>query len=324
MIEADLPAVAIPLETGAARQRQTVPASQSELAEILQPVRAQPWVIQFDWLPVDFLQFPAHQHRADGRLPDGSHAFPNEFCRVLLQIPFLEQVLQFLLAILIQPYGEPFPAQGDGITGDKDKLPAIFLEDTSGAALAPAVKALHPYKTKVILLCQLLHKGLFLLGEKLVKLRTKQCFSHVQPVICTLLRRRWFLPREEERQIRISFCILPPWFQLFGLVCCPQKLPKVDGVTKYRPHAVPPGDDDHRPIGEHPDVLHFLPAEHSRTDAQHLTGVPIDELGKVIGEDLTISLHQQPIFGKPAKFQPLAHAGQGGDAAPPGVHVQLQ
>ena len=71
-------------------------------------------------------------------------------------------------------------------------------------------------------------------------------------------------------------------------------------------------------------MLHFLPAEHSRTDAQHLTGVPIDELGKVIGEDLTISLHQQPIFGKPAKFQPLAHAGQGGDAAPPGVHVQLQ
>ena len=53
-------------------------------------------------------------------------------------------------------------------------------------------------------------------------------------------------------------------------------------------------------------VLHVLPAEHSRTDTQHFTGVPIDELGKVIGEDLAVSLHQQPVPGKPAKFQPLA------------------
>ena len=71
-------------------------------------------------------------------------------------------------------------------------------------------------------------------------------------------------------------------------------------------------------------MLHFLPAEHSRTDTQHFTGVPIDELSKVIGEDFAVSLHQQPVPGKPAKFQPLAHSGQGGDAAPPGVHVQFQ
>jgi len=71
-------------------------------------------------------------------------------------------------------------------------------------------------------------------------------------------------------------------------------------------------------------VLHFLPAEHSRTDTQHFTGVPIDELGKVIGEDLAVSLHQQPVPGKPAQFQPLTHSGQGGNSAPPGVHVQFQ
>ena len=71
-------------------------------------------------------------------------------------------------------------------------------------------------------------------------------------------------------------------------------------------------------------MLHFLPAEHSRTDTQHFTGVPIDELGKVIGEDLTVPLHQQPVSGKTAKFQPLAHSGQRGNAAPPGVHVQFQ
>ena len=71
-------------------------------------------------------------------------------------------------------------------------------------------------------------------------------------------------------------------------------------------------------------MLHFLPAEHSWTDTQHFTGVPIDELGKVIGEDFAVSLHQQPVPGEPAKFQPLAHSGQGGDSAPPGVHVQFQ
>ena len=71
-------------------------------------------------------------------------------------------------------------------------------------------------------------------------------------------------------------------------------------------------------------MLHFLPAEHSRTDTQHFTGVHIDELGKVIGEDFAVSLHQQPVPGKPAKFQPLAHSRQGGNSAPPGVHIQFQ
>ena len=71
-------------------------------------------------------------------------------------------------------------------------------------------------------------------------------------------------------------------------------------------------------------MLHFLPAEHSRTDTQHFTGVHIDELGKVIGEDLAVSLHQQPIFGKPAQLQIFPHAGQRGDAAAPGVRVQFQ
>ena len=71
-------------------------------------------------------------------------------------------------------------------------------------------------------------------------------------------------------------------------------------------------------------MLHFLPTEHFRTDTQHFTGVHVDELGKVIGEDLAVSLHQQPVPGKPAKFQPLAHSRQGGNSAPPGVHIQFQ
>ena len=84
VIEADLPTVTIPFETGTAYQSKTVPVSQSELAKIFQPFRAQSWVLQFDWLPVNFLQLPAHQHGANGHLPDGSHTLSNEFCRVLL------------------------------------------------------------------------------------------------------------------------------------------------------------------------------------------------------------------------------------------------
>ena len=50
----------------------------------------------------------------------------------LLQIP----------ALLIQSHGKLLPAQSDGIAGDKDELPTIFLEDAGGAALAPAVKGM--------------------------------------------------------------------------------------------------------------------------------------------------------------------------------------
>ena len=66
----------------------------------------------------------------------------NEFCRVLLHFPFPEQILQFLPAFLIQSQGKLLPAQGDGIAGNKDKLPAIFLEDAGGADLAPTVKSM--------------------------------------------------------------------------------------------------------------------------------------------------------------------------------------
>ena len=132
------------------------------------------------------------------------------------------------------------------------------------------------------------------------------------------------LGRQKDGKIWVRFPVLSPRLQLFALVCRAQKAPEVDGVTEHRPNHIPPGDDDHCAIGEHPNVLHFLPAEHARTDTQYLTGVHVDERGKVIGEDFTISLHQQPVPGEPAKFQTLAHSGQGGNAAPPGVHVQLQ
>lgn len=173
MVDAGLPAVPLPLEAGAARQRQAVPVCQSELTKILQPLWAQPWVIQLDRLPVDFLQFPARQHRADGRLPDRGHALPDEYSRLLLQLPFPEQVFQFLPALLIQPHSELLPAQGDGITGDKDKLTAIFLEYAGGAVLAPAVKRLQTEKGHSITSSKAFHQRLLLGGFHLIELGAK-------------------------------------------------------------------------------------------------------------------------------------------------------
>ena len=72
----------------------------------------------------------------------GAMLSPDHLIRVLFHLPFLEQIVQFLPAVLTEPYGEPFPAQGDGITGDKDELPAIFLEYAGGTVLAPAVKGM--------------------------------------------------------------------------------------------------------------------------------------------------------------------------------------
>ena len=71
----------------------------------------------------------------------GSHAFPNHLLRVR-SIPILEQILQFLPALLIQSHGKLLPAQGDGIAGDKDELPAIFLEDAGGVLWPPTVKGM--------------------------------------------------------------------------------------------------------------------------------------------------------------------------------------
>ena len=126
-------------------QGKTAAVTPGKIPELLQPVRvgSQPGIVHFDWLPVNFLQLPAHQHGANGRLPDGSHAFPDHLLRVLrFHFPFPEQILQFLPALLIQSHGKLLPAQGDGIAGDKDELPTIFLEDAGGAVLAPAVKGM--------------------------------------------------------------------------------------------------------------------------------------------------------------------------------------
>ena len=126
-------------------QGKTAAVTPGKIPELLQPVRvgSQPGIVHFDWLPVNFLQFPAHQHGANGRLPNGSHTFPDHLLRVLrFHLPFLVQIVQFLPALLIQSHGKLLPAQGDGIAGDKDELPTIFLEDAGGAALAPAVKSM--------------------------------------------------------------------------------------------------------------------------------------------------------------------------------------
>ena len=58
------------------------------------------------------------------RSADRRHALSDHFLRVALHLPFPEQVLQFLSALLVQAYGEPFPAQRDPVAGDKDEFPA--------------------------------------------------------------------------------------------------------------------------------------------------------------------------------------------------------
>ena len=121
-----------------------VKVAPGKIPELLQPVGVggQSGIVHLDRLPAEFLQFPAHQHRANGCLPNGSHAFPDHLLWVLFHLPFLEQIVQFLPAVLTEPYGEPFPAQGDGIAGNENILPAIFLEYAGGTVLAPAVKGM--------------------------------------------------------------------------------------------------------------------------------------------------------------------------------------
>ena len=125
-------------------QGKAVKVAPGKIPELLQPVGVggQSGIVHLDRLPAEFLQFPAHQHRANGCLPNGSHAFTDHLLRITLHLPFLEQIVQFLSTVLIQSHREPFPAQGDGIARDKDELPAIFFEYAGGAALAPAVKGM--------------------------------------------------------------------------------------------------------------------------------------------------------------------------------------
>ena len=152
-----------------------VKVAPGKLPELLQPVRVggQSGIVHCDRLPAQFLQLPAHQHGANGCLPNGSHAFPDHLLRVLFYLPFLEQIVQFLPAVLTEPYGEPFPAQGDGITGDKDELPAIFLEYAGGTVLAPAVKGMQAKKGHIIMSSQAFHQRLLLGGFHLIELGAK-------------------------------------------------------------------------------------------------------------------------------------------------------
>ncbi len=149
-----------------------VKVAPGKLPELLQPVRmgGQSGIIHCDRLPAQFLQVPAHQHRPNGCLPNGGHALPDHLLRVLFHLPFLEQIVQFLSAVLTEPYGEPFPAQGDGVTGNKDKLPAIFLKYAGGTVLAPAVKGMQAKKGHIITSSQAFHQRLLLGGFQLIEL----------------------------------------------------------------------------------------------------------------------------------------------------------
>ena len=172
MIDPGLKAILCPFHTGRLVQGKAAAVTPGEVPEFLQPVRmgGQPGIIQLYRLPAELLQLPACQHGADGCLPHGSHALFDQLFRLLIRLPFLEQVLQFLPAFLIQPHSKPFPAQCDRIAGDKDELAAILFEYAGGAALAPAFKGMQAEKGHIITNSQVLHQRLLLSGIHFIKL----------------------------------------------------------------------------------------------------------------------------------------------------------
>ena len=112
VIDPGLKSIFHPFYAGRLMQSKTTAVTPGKIPELLQPVRmgSQSGIVVLDRLPVDFLQLPACQHGTDGHLPDRSHALSDEVCRILLYFPFLEQVLQFLPALLIQPHSKLLPA----------------------------------------------------------------------------------------------------------------------------------------------------------------------------------------------------------------------
>ena len=174
MVEGGLPAVPIPFKAGVSHQGQAVPSGQGELPKLLQPLWAQARIVQRHQLPAQFLQLPAHQHRANRCLPNRSHAFPDQLLRVpRLHLPFPKQIVQLPPAVGIEPNGKVVPAQGDGVARDKDELPATFLEYASSAALPPAVKGMQAQKGHIITSGQAFHQRLLLGGFHLIELGAK-------------------------------------------------------------------------------------------------------------------------------------------------------
>ena len=82
----------------------------------------------------------------------------------------LKQIVQLPPAVGIEPNGKVVPAQGDGVAGNKDELPAIFLEYAGGTVLAPAVKGLQTEKGHSITGSQALHQRLLLSRFHLIEL----------------------------------------------------------------------------------------------------------------------------------------------------------
>ena len=89
-----------------------------------------PGIIQLYRLPAELLQLPACQHGADGCLPHGSHALFDQLFRLLIRLPFLEQVLQFLPAFLIPvsyTHLDVYKRQARSTTASRYRLKTIWI-----------------------------------------------------------------------------------------------------------------------------------------------------------------------------------------------------
>ena len=175
VIDPDLKAAFHPFNAGRLMQGQAFKVAPGEVPEFLQPVGMGGYsgIGHLDRLPAELLQLSPHQHGADGRLAYGGHALPDQRLRGLFDFPFPEQLVQLLPAVGIQPRSKVVPAQGDGVAGNKDELPAVLFKHAGGAALPPAVKGMQAQKGHSITGSQAFHQRLFLGGFHLMKLRAE-------------------------------------------------------------------------------------------------------------------------------------------------------
>ena len=175
MIEKCLPPAVCAMKPGAAYQIKPPHSGALMLLKRLQPVRMfqQPGILETHRLPSDLFQFPPCQHRRNRNLPDRSHILPNEFLRSPLIFIFFKYIVQFFQILFVQSRFKALPTDGDGISGDKYKLPAAFFKDAGGAAAVPTAEPLQPLELQPVAICHLLHKSRFIPFGEFFKIRAE-------------------------------------------------------------------------------------------------------------------------------------------------------
>ena len=141
MGEPCLPHILFPFKAGVTHQRKTVPTGGGKFPKRIPatpgeavdhpdspvPSRSPPILCPpawGRWLPA-----------ALGPFPFGKSAPGNRHIRSLGKCSSVPPA-----PLDLAPHSKLFPAQGDGIAGDEDELPAIPFKNTGSATLTPAVK----------------------------------------------------------------------------------------------------------------------------------------------------------------------------------------